>query len=272
MEVLGSFRDREAVRYIFYHCYALIINIVISFSVMIICYLHDSLLPIFHNLPPLLEDDEFDLRLPCDDKLWDASNAQLWAELLLRDASTQPNPWIRLLGDPFHWRLVDMWDLGSSTSPLNPFASFVIIHSLLRACHVAKRNDFQEGPYTLQHVLARWYMDRVSASVVGNEVVQYNFTCIALPLYWLAQLLYAESTTTSTMNASGEIRFVTVKRWLKDFWPLLHDEGGEVRIGAELAGVTSTGFAYVEQVGAGDGGLLSNSEDKGLLEWVPRPR
>ena len=67
----------------------------------------------------------------------------------------------------------------------------------------------------------------------------------------------------------GPENFKAVKRWLKDFWPMVH-EAGEVGAGVRLAGVpdTSVGCPLVEEMSDEQG--LENNADAGLLEWIPR--
>ena len=229
----------------------------------------------FYNLPPSFEESEVNIRLPCDDELWDAPDAYRWAQLASAGSpalfwASSPRTYIE--GESLKTVLADMLNpLSTVPTPLNRFASFVMIHALFRAIHLSTSSD-HEARLSIQHGLTQWYVNRLSvASGLGTAQspsgasAKLDFTSSALPLYWLAQLSLAASVP---MSHAGPARFKTIKRWLKDFWSVIH-EAGEVGAGIGLAGVpdTSAGSALVEEMSDEQG--LPNKADAGLLEWIP---
>jgi hypothetical protein len=247
--------------------------------ILLLVYLHDALMPVFHNVPPSFGESELDLRLPCDDELWEAPDPHRWAQLVAPHASSPSAPiWpanlrASLRGESLCTVVTAMLNPLSTAPPvpLNRFASFVVIHALLRAIHLTHGNDFEER-LSIQHALTQWYVSRLSAaSGSGNSQspsnVRLNFTSTALPLYWLAQLSHGD--TSGQVRPVGQARFRTMKGWLKDFWLVLRD-AGEVAVGVGLAGLPdpAAGTAFVEEMSNSQ--EANNEADAGLLEWIPR--
>ncbi|KAF8592069.1 hypothetical protein K439DRAFT_1626568 [Ramaria rubella] len=245
-----------------------------------LCYLHDTLMPVFHDTAPAFDEYELDFRLPCDDELWDAPDHQQWAQCL--SSPTPPSsPRARLLGESLKTTVTGMLSpaLGAVLPPLNRFASFIVLHSLMRAIYQSKNTTPYEQRFAIQYALTQWYIDRINTASAsapaspqscGSRLPTLNFTSIALLLYWLTQLMHGEATASSPGHGPGPAasglgarRFSTAKRWLRDFWLVIKDVG-------EVGAAATRDCAFVREVADGvmPQGNSEDTADAGLLEWV----
>jgi len=151
------------------------------------------------------------------------------------------------------------------------------LHALLRHIYLAKINDTEQRIF-IQHGLNQWYMSWLSGASAGPGSSQPfasgspcsdqpNFTAAVLPIYWMALLWLGQVDPSVPVSSVGQVRFKTVKRWLKNFWSVLRDVG-EVSVGVGLVDLPETGNAYVEEMPETEG-PSNQADDAGLLGWVP---
>lgn len=145
----------------------------------------------------------------------------------------------------------------TTTIPLNPFAHFVLIHSILRHLFAicvdsrmpnAKPQEEQnEGAnldiYALQYALHNWLQNWMNSPDLPTEDPNEEppFITHAVPFYWLGQvalLAYQEGLPpfepNSANNLNVEARFRLVKQWLKHIRGFLRKSDGATLFWDEL--------------------------------------
>jgi len=95
--------------------------------------MHDCCQGIYFALPPSYHASELTLNLPCEDSLWQAASPTEWF-MGLQAASPYGSIQSRLIGISISDSLAALEEsrLLPVPRPLNPFAYFILIHSILR--------------------------------------------------------------------------------------------------------------------------------------------
>ncbi|KAF9464087.1 fungal-specific transcription factor domain-containing protein [Collybia nuda] len=211
---------------------------------LLLSYLHDCCHCMYFALPPSFQPSELDLSLPCDDALWSARDSRQWFE-----RAHSPSPYgtgiPRIIGFGMQRALAVLGEMRLPTVPLalNPFAHFILIHTILRNIHASpddSSGDFplsaaspkdsaigNEGPgdnaFAVQYALHNWLqMWLNSPESMGIEKSEEDppFICDAMPFYWLAQVSLMAHQDGSTLfsgtssGAKSEGRFLLMKKWL----------------------------------------------------------
>ncbi|KAF7306857.1 Fungal-trans domain-containing protein [Mycena indigotica] len=207
---------------------------------LLLSYLHDCCQSIYFGLPPSYLPQEVSLRLPCDERLWQAQNAEEWRSVLVTLNTSNPSqiPHECLAGHPLNSAFSNMVQLRSDYLPvpnLSPFAHFILIHALLRdlfaACleRVEPKSFYEPGdknaPHqtilTTQYAMHNWLQSWIASSApIRTPFDELPLAENPLPFYWLAQigiLAHQEGLPPfdSAANATGEVRFKIMKRWLR---------------------------------------------------------
>ncbi|KIJ45619.1 hypothetical protein M422DRAFT_29739 [Sphaerobolus stellatus SS14] len=214
--------------------------------IVLLCYLHDALMPVFFNLTCILQENEIEVRFPCTDTLWNAPNAEQWSLL-----ATTTGAYENLRGRTVLSTAQILVSPSLPAAPMDAFESFVMIHFILRVLHYTSKLQAEDKRQTIQHLLAQWFHARHIAPLTTDLG---NFTCVALPLYWLA-LRIQEERNTGALPSRGEQRFDIVKKWLWEFWPILRVE-------------REAWLGYVPPEKA----LMSGAKLptwKGMVDWIP---
>ncbi|KAH9949016.1 hypothetical protein B0H21DRAFT_689061 [Amylocystis lapponica] len=205
---------------------------------ILLSHSHDCCTCIYFNLRPTFSTGEFELGLPCEDALWLASSAEEWLAILQRPSPYGSTIAERLTGLSLQRTLAyfaESRQAPASPLILNPYAHFVVIHSIMRtlfegfldACppepDVLPRPMGKEELFGVQLQLQRWLQswlaspDSPPADGSGEEP---PFVSQSLPFYWLAQvaiLAYQEGLPPfgpgAAALARGDIRFRLMKKW-----------------------------------------------------------
>jgi len=135
--------------------------------------------------------------------------------------------------------------------PRDNFASFIILHFLLRLLHHPAAEQQADRIAAVQTAFSQWYSIRHSFTLDDATI---NFTCVALPLYWLAMAIQGQRRS-GALPARGEQNFAVVRRWLWDFWPALRVDKGDVTITPDSNSMTGS----------------KPPPDQGIVDWVPVP-
>ncbi|PFH52062.1 hypothetical protein AMATHDRAFT_57836 [Amanita thiersii Skay4041] len=201
--------------------------------------MHDCCHCIYFALPTSYHQHEIQLNLPCDNGLWQARCAADWFAVL--QASSPYGPYqMRLTGISFLKSLsyISTTRLLSAHISLNPFAHFVLVHSILRqlfhTCvehqitgHSAEASDesVDQKVLELQYALHNWFQSWKHSPDAPKNTVPHDeppFIDNVLPFYWLGQialLAHQESLPpfefTTPNDLQVETRFRLVKHWLK---------------------------------------------------------
>ncbi|KAI0033461.1 hypothetical protein K488DRAFT_47667 [Vararia minispora EC-137] len=187
---------------------------------MLLAYTHDQSHQIFFSLPASFAPNEFAIRLPCEEALWNAPNAFAWSQMLLAD-SPYGTIQQRLLGVPMMHGMaalgleggkMDSQDPFKDVGTMPPFAHFVLMHALLgelfRRCSPAdspankpagQEEEVHPHVFTMQLALHKWLKlwllnpDAPLAAAPNGHVEggakAVTYTADPLPFYWLGQLL-----------------------------------------------------------------------------------
>ncbi|TFK62373.1 hypothetical protein BDN72DRAFT_848761 [Pluteus cervinus] len=120
--------------------------------VLFLSYLHDCHRCIYHSITPTYVPEEFDLCLPCDDALWRAETSRAWIDALQTPSMYGAgSTGTRLTGVGMHhaFTMLSMPlepRIHGTTSPLNPFAQFILIHSILRDLYTIQLDEISTIP------------------------------------------------------------------------------------------------------------------------------
>ncbi|KAF7422889.1 hypothetical protein PC9H_011053 [Pleurotus ostreatus] len=213
---------------------------------LFLSYLHDCCHCMYFSLTPSFQPTEFDISLPCDDILWRAGSAQEWM-----DALRTPSPYGlgkgRLTGVGMQNALAALTDGRPMAAPLplNPFAHFILIHSILRDIYAyraeqqsrgssdlmtggsdgggkqvlsdAMKESIEKAQIGLQNWLHSWLTSPESMHLEKNQD-EPPFVCNALPFYWLAQVsllsMQEGASPTKALSSRAEGRYRLMKQWL----------------------------------------------------------
>ncbi|KZV71157.1 hypothetical protein PENSPDRAFT_650908 [Peniophora sp. CONT] len=194
-----------------------------------LAYTHDQSHRIFFALPASFAPDEVNLRLPCEESLWEAPNAFAWSQALLAE-SPYGSISQRLLGVPMLHGFAAMdleggqfpegvSDALTSIPAIPPFGHFILLHGLLgelfRRCTAADspankpktaeslgyETEEEVSPqlFAMQLSLHKWLKlwllnpDAPQAAAANGAMPAENkhatYSADPLPFYWLGQLL-----------------------------------------------------------------------------------
>lgn len=183
------------------------------------------------------------MSLPCDNALWAATDSRDWYRTL-----QAPSPYgagnARMTGFSMKRALAVLGETRLSTVSLslNPFAHFILIHTILRNLYATQAenpsgdatlvgtNENASGngegcddAFATQYALHNWlqmWLNSPESMQVEKSQEEPPFVCDALPFYWLAQvsLLAIQDGTAifggMTSDAKTEGRFRLMKEWL----------------------------------------------------------
>ncbi|KAJ7072512.1 hypothetical protein C8F01DRAFT_1299413 [Mycena amicta] len=204
---------------------------------LLLHFLHDCCQSIYFGLrPSYLPGEVSTLRLPCDDRLWRAQTAEEWLSMI-QPLPVQP-PHNFIAGHLLSTTLSDMMHSSLDFLPvpnLSAFAHFILIHGILRdlftACSESVNTmspyeaDEDDAPHrtvlAAQYAIHNWLQSWISCpAATTHNTEEPPFVENALPFYWLGQiaiLAHQEGLPPfdSVRNATGEMRFKIVKRWLR---------------------------------------------------------
>ncbi|KAG6907233.1 hypothetical protein DXG01_009808 [Tephrocybe rancida] len=261
------------------------------FRVLFLSYLHDCCHCMYFSLSPSFQPAELDICLPCDDALWSASDAREWYR-----AVQAPSPYgvgnPRILGFPMQAALTVLSEtrLSTVTLALNPFAHFILIHTILRnlyASHADASPDStnqligvdpevsaaeeRDNAFAIQYALHNWlqmWLGSPESMSVEESREEPPFIRNALPFYWLAQMSLLAIQDGSAVfggmssDAKAEGRFRLMKEWLDHIRASLRS-GNQVptHLWDELMKIRSQ--VSIEDAQAGD------DHPNGLLAFFP---
>ena len=207
------------------------------FSTLVFAYLQDCSYCIYYSTIPAFLGLEIEISLPCDDALWRAQTSAEWYKI-----QQVPSPYgmglSRMLGTNMQFTLASLKDRSTSAVPstVNPFASFVLIHSILRdvfSGHNTRTTDGTIDNYTLNGMntitiessLHKWQkMWSANSETLrlhsGENSHTPPFVSNAIPFYWLAKLAEAAKQKGTIhigpLASTNDIedRYRLVKTWL----------------------------------------------------------
>ena len=206
------------------------------FSLLVLAYLQDCSSTIYYSMPPAFLGLEVGINLPCDDALWRAQTSAEWYNI-----QRMPSPYgtglSRMLGTNMQFALASLEDRGTSVVPytVSPFASFVLIHSILRDIFSTHNTRTPYGSSLHSHHggingvnMIRWSLHNwqkmwsADAETVhsGERIQGLPFVSNAAPFYWLARI--AEAAIQKGIITIGpapsindmEDRYRLLKAWL----------------------------------------------------------
>ncbi|KAJ7273751.1 fungal-specific transcription factor domain-containing protein [Mycena rebaudengoi] len=186
---------------------------------LLFSYLHDCCHCMYSSSPPSFSPAELDVHLPCDDALWQASSASEWFKI-----AHTPSPYgvgiERIYGVGMQHALSTLTHAEKSSAEmpltLNPFALFILIHTILRNISVAQAehrsppvggwscfamvsaaivpDDFtSKTQLVLDNWLHLWLNSPDAKPLQDNAAAEPPFVYNSLPFYWLAQVLLWEN-------------------------------------------------------------------------------
>ena len=193
-----------------------------------------------------------EINLPCDDALWRAPTCAEWYKIQ-QESSPYGMGLSRMLGTNMQFTLASLKDRSTSTAPstVNPFASFVLIHSILRDVFSGHNTRTTQGssPHTcvighgeiindmntiaIESSLHEWQkMWFANPETVHSREISDGlpFVSNAIPFYWLAKLVEAAKQKgtihigPATSASDIEDRYRLVKTWLMQISSCLQSE------------------------------------------------
>lgn len=187
-------------------------------------------------MSPSFQPSEFDINLPCDDGLWTAGSAAQWLQAV-KTPSHYGVGLARLSGFSMQRALAILAELQSSAIPptLNPFAHFILIHTILRNLYASNirnpsdtpsttlsDNDSKESTFSTQYALHSWlqmWMSSPDAMRYENNREEPPFVYNALPFYWLAQVSLMAlqddiGVDLKPLDRKNESRYRLMREWL----------------------------------------------------------
>ncbi|TFK53938.1 hypothetical protein OE88DRAFT_1805780 [Heliocybe sulcata] len=209
---------------------------------LLLSYLHDCCHALYFAIRPSFLLSELALKLPCEDALWKANNANEWSMTLCAASPYGSTIEARLTGVSLlqvHSALRE-FRVPNDLPALSPFAHLVIIHTILRDIyaigmdnpspadrdsngHKAVEPSVSQEIFSLQHWLHNWlqsWLNSPDTPKAEDPDEEPPFIVNVLPYYWLAQvsiLAYQEGLPPFRGGAShldSEIHFRLVKHWL----------------------------------------------------------
>ncbi|KAF8074127.1 fungal-specific transcription factor domain-containing protein [Lyophyllum atratum] len=259
--------------------------------VLFLSYLHDCCHCMYFSLSPSFQPAELDLCLPCDDALWVARDSMEWYGAL-----QAPSPYgtgsLRMSGFPMKRALAVLGETRLSTVSiaLNPFAHFILIHTILRNLYSAHAENPSADPsptriggdeavpgeehdnaFAIQYALHNWlqmWLNSPESKQLEESREEPPFIRNALPFYWLAQVSLLAIQDGSAVfggkssDAKAEGRFRLMKEWLDHIRTFLRRENQvPTHLWDELMKIRSR--MSLEDVHAGD------DHPNGLLAFFP---
>jgi hypothetical protein len=188
-------------------------------------------------MSPSFEPTEIDINLPCDDGVWMAGSAMQWLQTV-KSPSQYGHGLARLSGFNMQRALAILSEAQSSAIPpaLNPFAHFILIHTILRNLYASHAKDQADAPsnaspnessvkgttFSTQYALHTWlqmWMNSPDAIRYDNNREEPPFVYNALPFYWLAQVSLMAlqddvGVDFKAMDRKNESRYRLMKEWL----------------------------------------------------------
>jgi len=207
---------------------------------LVLAYLQDCSYCTYYSTVPAFLGLEAEINLPCDDALWRAQTSAEWCKIQ-RAPSRYGTGLSRMLGTNMQFTLASLKDRGASVVPyaVNPFALFILIHSILRdifsthnartphgsphACVTDHGGISSVNNISIQCSLQNWQkMWSANPETVesGEDGQGLPFVSNAIPFYWLARLAEAakQSGTVhigpSASTDDVENQYRLVKTWL----------------------------------------------------------
>lgn len=208
---------------------------------LIFAYLHDCFHSILFAIAPSFRSCEFDIGLPCDDSLWQASSSTEWLSAIQAGSNTataaaQPSACGTSMQTALAYLNHDS-SLSSSLPvppPLNPFGHFVLILTVLRDLYECRTSGSSVSPSiaasssgetesALRNWLHAWLTHEpasLSSPSLPSTRAEPPFSSNPMPFFWLAQvslLEVREGQSLLAFKASGGIadgRFTHVSRWM----------------------------------------------------------
>lgn len=216
------------------------LNLSVFVSTLVLAYLQDCSHSIFYSTTPSLLGLEIEINLPCDDALWRAQTSAEWYKIQ-RTPSPYGTGLSRMLGANMQFALASLKDRGTSVVPftVNPFASSILIHSILRDIFSSHNTRTAHGnnshicmiddggingvdAVTIQCSLHNWqkmWSANPEAMRLEANCQGIPFVSNAIPFYWLAR--FAEGAKNNGTLHTGppsrndmEDRHRLVKTWL----------------------------------------------------------
>ncbi|KAG7444384.1 uncharacterized protein BT62DRAFT_1077724 [Guyanagaster necrorhizus] len=222
--------------------------------VLALSYFHDCCYPIYFSKSPSFKSAEFDINLPSDDDLWNASDPIEWLELTRRPSRFSTDT-TRLSGVNLHQALAALAGesepllphLGYvfSPTPPNPFSHFIQIHAILRDIYSLSTSN--RDYLRLQSILHNWLRTWTHCcDIVGPGYNKSSLVYNALQFYWLAQIsLYAiEKGGSGWLDETARTgcRFALLREWLGRIRVFLrHNHEIPARLWGELMFIGSAG-------------------------------
>ncbi|KAK0457782.1 uncharacterized protein EV420DRAFT_1643639 [Desarmillaria tabescens] len=231
---------------------------------LVFSYFHDCSYPVYFSRPASFKSTEFDVDLPSNDELWNASNPIQWLGLVGTPSSFSTGS-TTLSGVSLHQALATLagesepllshhvgHTFTPTPTPPNPFSHFILIHAILRDIYSfpSANKDY----IRLQSVLYNWLQTWMHCcDVVGPAYNKSSLVYNTLQFYWLAQIsLYAiEKGGSGWMEESARTghRFALLKEWLERIhFFLRHDHEIPARLWGEqmILGSTVRAFQAIE--------------------------
>ncbi|KAJ3575737.1 hypothetical protein NP233_g905 [Leucocoprinus birnbaumii] len=199
---------------------------------LLVSYLHDCCHCLYFSMSPSFQTNEIDICLPCDDGLWVAGSATQWLQTA-KSPSQYGHGLARLSGFNMQRALAILSEPQPTVTPpaLNPFAHFILIHTILRNLYTSYARDHADAPspndssnikgvtFSTQFSLHTWlqmWMNSPDAIRYDNSREEPPFMYNALPFYWLAQvsLMALQDEDVKPMDRKTESRYRLMKEWL----------------------------------------------------------
>ncbi|KAJ6614784.1 hypothetical protein B0H10DRAFT_2043365 [Mycena sp. CBHHK59/15] len=207
---------------------------------LLLSYFHDCCHCMYSASPPSFSPAELDVHLPCDDALWQAASATEWF-----DIAHTPSPYgigiERIYGVSMQYALTTLGqgEKSSIRLSLNPFALFILIHTILRNISVSQAESRappvggwscfamvssvvpDDFTFITQLVLDNWlhlWLNSPDAKP-QDSAKEPPFVYNSLPFYWLAQVSLWENVETRT-DAKTQL----VNGWVGQVRSLLYDD------------------------------------------------
>ena len=153
------------------------------FSTLVLAYLQDCSYSIYCSITPGFLDLEIEVNQPCDDALWRAQTPAEWYKI-----QQAPSPYrmglSRMLETNMQFTLASLKDRSTSAVPStdNHFASFVLIHSILRDVFSGHNTRTTHGSSLL--ILKPWIWEKTTS----DSLLYLTPSLFIGSLYWLRQL------------------------------------------------------------------------------------
>lgn len=177
------------------------------------------------------------MSLPCDTALWAASNSREWFKTVQAPSAYDTGS-SRILGFSMKRALAVLGETRLSTVSLslNPFAHFILIHTILRNIYASQNGnptgdaspkrpaadnvapgEERDNSFATQYALHNWlqiWLNSPESMQMEKRQEEPSFVCDALPFYWLAQVSLLAIQDGTAIFDQSEGRFLLMKVWL----------------------------------------------------------